>query len=361
MKKCIVVAGGGTGGHVYPVLATLDELSDLRIVWIGSGSVLERRILEGRQLRYYAIPTGKLRRYFSLLNLIDLFKIAAGFLASAAILLREKPCLVFSKGGYVSVPPVAAARCLRIPSLTHESDLRPGLATRINARFSDSILVSFPTSAGYFDARFRGKVVHTGNPVRRSLFDGDRAEGRRLVGCPREQPVLLVLGGSLGAAAINRLVLQALERLRTACFVVHQLGAEHYRDSRPENGYFPAAYFDEELPHILAAADLVLCRSGANTLWELAALGKPSVLVPLPRGSSRGDQIENAAFFEQAGAAVVLQQQGLDQQRLSEVVLHLLGNADKLERMAKRASELGSSDAAGRIAGLIHAAITAVH
>jgi UDP-N-acetylglucosamine--N-acetylmuramyl-(pentapeptide) pyrophosphoryl-undecaprenol N-acetylglucosamine transferase len=132
MRECIVVTGGGTGGHVYPVLAVLDELPSIRVVWIGSGSQLERRILDGRRLRYYGIPTGKLRRYFSLQNIIDLFKILGGFLVSVAILLREKPRLVFSKGGYVSVPPVAAARLLRIPSLTHESDLRPGLATRIN-------------------------------------------------------------------------------------------------------------------------------------------------------------------------------------------------------------------------------------
>ena len=355
MTKCIVVAGGGTGGHVYPVLAVLDELSSFRIVWIGSGSELERRILEGRGLSYYGIPTGKLRRYFSLRNIVDLFKIVFGFIASLVILLREKPQLVFSKGGYVSVPPLAAARCLRIPALTHESDLRPGLATRINARFSDRILVSFPTSSDYFDHRFRAKVVHTGNPVRRMVLAGDSAKGRELVGCPAGTALLLVLGGSLGSASINRTVLQALDRLSTACFVVHQLGAEHFRGGLVSRGnnYYPAAYFYEELPHLLAAANLVVCRAGANTLWELAALGKPSVLIPLPRRISRGDQIENARFFSDAGAATVLEQEGLTPEGLIEVVLHLLGNADKLERMAKRASDLGRPNAALEIARLI--------
>ena len=353
MRKCIVVTGGGSGGHVYPVLAVLDEMPSIRVVWIGSGSQLERRILEGRQLRYYGIPTGKLRRYFSLQNIIDLFKIVAGFFASILILLREKPKLVFSKGGYVSVPPVAAARLLGIPSLTHESDLRPGLATRINSRFADRVLVSFPGSDVYFDERQRRKVVHTGNPIRKALLSGDGLKGRALFGCPANQRLLLVLGGSLGSASINRLVLEAMDRLRRHCFVAHQLGSEQFDGMQVQSNYYPASYFHDELPDVIAAADLVLCRAGANTLWELAALGKPSILIPLPLGSSRGDQIENAEFFAQAGAATVLQQEGLSSDRLAEVVLHLLGNADKLERMGRRALELGRPDAAGRIAQLM--------
>ena len=353
MRECIVVTGGGTGGHVYPVLAVLDEMPSIRVVWIGSGSQLERRILEGRPLRYYGIPTGKLRRYFSLQNIIDLFKFVAGFFASLVILLREKPKLVFSKGGYVSVPPVAAARLLRVPSITHESDLRPGLATRINSRFADRVLVSFPGSGEFFDERLRGKVIHTGNPIRKILLSGDGQKGRALFGCPANQPLLLVLGGSLGSASINRLVLDAMDRLRRNCFVVHQLGSGHLDGMQAQSNYYPASYFHDDLAHIFAAADLVLCRSGANTLWELAALGKPSVLIPLPLGSSRGDQIENAEFFAQAGAATVLQQEGLTSDRLAEVVLHLLGNADKLERMGRRALELSRPDAASRIAQLI--------
>lgn len=357
MKECIVVAGGGTGGHVYPVLAVLDELNDFRVVWIGSGSPLERRILQGRELRYYAIPTGKLRRYFSLRNFFDLFKILLGLIRSVAILLRERPKLVFSKGGYVSVPPVVAARLLGIPSLTHESDLHPGLATRINSRFSESVLVSFADSVRYFDGRSGAAVIHTGNPVRATLFAGDRAVGRDLVGCPADLPLLLVLGGSLGSAAVNRLLLQSLEHLRAACFVVHQLGTANFAGEQRRDNYYPASYFHETLPHLLAAADLVLCRAGANTLWELAALGKPSVLIPLPGEISRGDQIENARFFAEAGAALVLQQEGLSVQALSRAVLNLLGNADKLERMARHAAQLGRPEAAGRIAELIAAKV----
>jgi UDP-N-acetylglucosamine--N-acetylmuramyl-(pentapeptide) pyrophosphoryl-undecaprenol N-acetylglucosamine transferase len=174
-----------------------------------------------------------------------------------------------------------------------------------------------------------------------------------MFGCPANLPLLLVLGGSLGSASINRLVLEAVDSLRMSCFVVHQLGSGHFDGSEVQSNFFPAAYFNQELPDILAAADLVLCRAGANTLWELAALGKPSVLIPLPRGSSRGEQIENAGVFAQAGASIVLQQDGLTPHELSELVLHLLGNADKLERMSRRASELSRPDAASRIAQLI--------
>jgi UDP-N-acetylglucosamine--N-acetylmuramyl-(pentapeptide) pyrophosphoryl-undecaprenol N-acetylglucosamine transferase len=353
MRECIVVTGGGSGGHVYPVLAVLDELPSVRIVWIGSGSGLERRILEDMPVRYYGIPSGKLRRYFSLRNIVDVFRILAGFIASLWILLREKPDLVFSKGGYVSVPPVAAARLLGIPSLTHESDLRPGLATRINTRLSDRVLVSFASSVWYFDKRFQNKVIHTGNPIRKALLRGDPQAGRSMFGCPANLPLLLVLGGSLGAASINRLVLHALDSLRFSCFIVHQMGRGNFQGCSVQSNYYPVAYLQEELPDVLAASDLVLCRAGANTLWELAALGKPSVLIPLPRGSSRGDQIENAEFFAHEGAAVVLKQEELTAEGLTRVVLHLLSNADKLDRMGRRASELSRPDAASRIAQLI--------
>ena len=362
MAECIVFVGGGTGGHIYPALAVLDELTSLwqaRVVWIGSGAALERRILSGKNLSYRGIPAGKLRRYLSWSNVVDVFKILLGFTASLLILVREKPKLVFSKGGYVSVPPVAAARLLGIPVFTHESDLNPGLATRINARFADRILVSFADSRNYFAERLRDKVLHTGNPVRRSLLRGDAVEGRRLVGCPPDKPLLLVLGGSLGSVFLNRVVSQALDRLTASCYVVHQTGPNYSeRLSTAKRGnYFAAPFFTAELPHLLAAADLVVCRSGANTLWELAACGKPAVLIPLPRSASRGDQIDNARFFAQSGAALVLEQETLEPAALAEAVLHLLANADKLGRMARQASGLGQPEAAVAIARLIREAL----
>lgn len=355
MAECIVFTGGGTAGHVFPALAVLDELAGRRagrVVWIGSFSGMERALLKQRGIPYHAIPTGKLRRYFSLRNLLDLFVVLAGVVAAAVVLARERPRLVFSKGGFVSVPPLLAARLLRIPAFTHESDLNPGLATRINARFCEKVLVSFPGSAEHLPREQQAKVLLTGNPVRRSLLAGDAAAGRAWCGFGPERPVLLVLGGSLGSAFINQAVLQGLERLCGSCFVVHQMGSAHYRPaSRPD--YRPVPFLGEELPDVLAAADLVLCRAGANTLWELAALGKPSVLVPLPARSSRGDQIENAGYFAAEGAACLVREEEAGSGRLLDEVLALAADPDRRAEMGRRAKALGRPDAAARIAELI--------
>jgi UDP-N-acetylglucosamine--N-acetylmuramyl-(pentapeptide) pyrophosphoryl-undecaprenol N-acetylglucosamine transferase len=370
MAECIVFTGGGTAGHVFPALAVLDELVPRwggRVVWIGSSSGMEREILRRRAIPYYGIPTGKLRRYFSLANFLDLFRVLFGFFVSLAVLFRERPRLVFSKGGYVTVPPLAAARLLGIPSFTHESDLNPGLATRINARSAERVLVSFAQSAGYLRPALRAKVLHTGNPVRRALLGGNPAAGRARVGCPAERPLLLVLGGSLGSAFINEAVERGLPELTSRCFVVHQMGSAHYRSSgvpgsraeapigsRAEAaamGYHPVAFLDEELPDLLAACDVVLCRAGANTLWELAALGKPAVLVPLGSGASRGDQQENARYFAGQGAALVVPEE--EGGRLVAEVLGLLADRSRLAEMGRRMRELGQPEAAARIAELV--------
>jgi UDP-N-acetylglucosamine--N-acetylmuramyl-(pentapeptide) pyrophosphoryl-undecaprenol N-acetylglucosamine transferase len=353
MAECIVFTGGGTAGHVFPALAVIDELAPRwqgRVVWIGSAGGMEREILRRRGIPYYGIPTGKLRRYLALANFLDLFRIAAGFFASLAVLTRERPRLVFSKGGYVTVPPLAAARLLGIPSFTHESDLNPGLATRINARSAERVLVSFAESAGYLSPALRGKVAHTGNPVRRSLLAGDPAAGRSFAGCPPDRPLLLVLGGSLGSAFLNDAVERGLSELTSRCFVVHQMGDAHFRAAGVP-GYQAVAFLDEELPHLLAACDLVLCRAGANTLWELAALGKPAVLVPLSGRSSRGDQLENARHFAARGAALVVPEE--EGARLVAEVLRLLEDRPRLAEMGRKARELGRPEAAARIAELV--------
>jgi UDP-N-acetylglucosamine--N-acetylmuramyl-(pentapeptide) pyrophosphoryl-undecaprenol N-acetylglucosamine transferase len=355
MRDCIAFTGGGTGGHVFPALAVLDELQPLwheRLIWIGSARGMEREIVLRRGLPYYGIPAGKLRRYLSVRNLFDLLKIGLGLLVSVFILLRERPRVLFSKGGFVSVPPVLGARLLGIPVLTHESDLVPGLATRINARFAQGILISFAESVEYFAPEIRPRVVHTGNPVRRELLGGSAEEGRRRVGCVGNQPILLVLGGSLGSQFINRLIEEALPALLPRCFVVHQMGAAHFRPSETP-GYYSAAFFNPEMPHLLAAARLVVCRSGANTVWELAALGKPAVLIPLSRAASRGDQIENARYMERHGAAVVLEEGETTARRLVEKVLGLVEDERALEHMSRSASALGRPESARTIARIV--------
>jgi UDP-N-acetylglucosamine--N-acetylmuramyl-(pentapeptide) pyrophosphoryl-undecaprenol N-acetylglucosamine transferase len=355
MTDPIFFTGGGTGGHVFPALAVLEELkarSGAKVVWIGSRGGMEGRLLARYDIPFYLIPAGKLRRYFSLRNLLDIFKIAAGIAASLYILLKERPRLVFSKGGYVSVPVVVAASLLGIPVLTHESDIIPGLATRINARFAEKVLVSFADTRDSFRPGERKKIVHTGNPVRRDLLAGSPEAGRKLVGCPPDRFLLLVLGGSQGSAFLNRLVLAALPKLTSSCFVVHQMGEANYRRIELPN-YYGAPFFTRQLPDLLAASDLVVCRSGANTVWELAALGKPSLLIPLPRSASRGDQIANARFFVRSGAALMLEEKELDADRLIEILLHLRQNESKLNTMKTRARALAMNDAAGRIAEII--------
>ncbi len=353
MSESIVFTGGGTGGHVFPALAVVEELKSLwqgRIIWIGSNKGIERQLLKATGIPFFGIPAGKLRRYFSLKNIIDIFRVIGGLAASLYILARERPLLLFSKGGYVSVPPVIAARLLGIRVITHESDAQPGLATRINSRFAEKILISFAESAGYFSGKIRKRVVRLGNPVRRDLFAGEKKYGLSLVGCPENKKVLLVLGGSQGSAQINYLIRTNLDRLTKACFVVHQAGRVDFREGRQPN-YFTAPFFSYELKHLLAAADLVVCRAGANTLWELASLGKPAVLIPLPRSVSRGDQLLNAEIFARNGAAVVLND--TSGTRLLEIILDLLDNEKKLKQMESRARSLSFPGSAAKIAELI--------
>jgi UDP-N-acetylglucosamine--N-acetylmuramyl-(pentapeptide) pyrophosphoryl-undecaprenol N-acetylglucosamine transferase len=348
--RVTVMAGGGTGGHVFPALAVADVLSRRpgeRIVWIGSRSRADRQLVEDHGIEYHAIPAGKLRRYFSLRNALDVFNIAGGILASVGILLRLRPSVLFSKGGFVSVPPSLAARLLRIPVVSHECDLTPGLATRINALVSREVLVSFPETVGSL-GRAASRTRVTGNPVRAAILDGDRARGRSLLRVPPEVPVVLVTGGSLGASALNAAVAAARGRLESVCFLVHQRGGHPGPDRAP--GYFSAPFFRAEYPDILAAADLVVCRAGANNLSETSALGKPTVLVPLPLGSSRGDQITNAAHHARAGAAVVLSQSRLDGEELASTIEELLSDPARLARMGDAARLQWRADAAEAIA-----------
>lgn len=348
---CVAFAGGGTAGHVFPGLAVAQELAR-RVVWIGSSDGVERGLVTEAGIEFRGIPAGKLRRYLSLRNVSDIARILAGVVASMRILGREKPRLLFSKGGFVSVPPVVAAWLRGIPSWTHESDFDPGLATKINLRFCEKVLVSFPETLRYIPERYRGKAVVTGNPVRGSMYDGVPEKGRSLVGCPKDLPLVLVIGGSLGSSFINRLVLDSLDRLCARTFLVHQMGAHEYAPSDHRN-YHPVAFLRGELPHILAAADLVVSRAGANSLAELAAIGKPSLLIPLPASSSRGDQLRNAEVFRAAGASVVMQEEEATPGLFVSRVTALLDDAAGLRRLAAAAAGLGAGRPARTIAGLI--------
>jgi UDP-N-acetylglucosamine--N-acetylmuramyl-(pentapeptide) pyrophosphoryl-undecaprenol N-acetylglucosamine transferase len=355
----IVCAGGGTGGHVFPGIAVIDHLrqmesnSKLHIVWIGSGKEIERKIIGRFEIPYYAVPAGKLRRYFSLQNFLDVFKIGAGIVASLVLLKRLKADVLFSKGGYAAVAPVIAARILKIPIITHESDRDPGLATRIAARFADRILLPYQTTLAEYYPRAGARALVPGNPVRAELFSGDPAHGRDLLKVPENEPIVLVLGGSQGARQVNQLLAEVLPQLLQEAVVVHQMGQLDFQASQ-EPRYITADIFHSEFPHILAAADLIISRAGAGTLWESGVLGKPSLLIPLGGESSRGDQVRNARLFAERGAAVVLEGSTLTPAALLEHTRRLLRNKNEREAMGRAAAELCPADAAGRIAELIY-------
>ena len=304
----IAFTGGGTGGHIYPGLAIVSQLKKripCRVFWIGSASGMDRNIVEGAGLEFFSIPSGKLRRYFSLRNVTDVFKTGAGLIAARKILKKERPALLFSKGGFVSVPPCAAAASLKIPVFTHESDYSPGLATRLNSRFAEKLFIPYGKSANFFPEPVKRKLLVSGNPVRPEFAAADPSKGRAFLGLGPDDRILLVLGGSLGSREINELVAECLPELTKYYTVVHQCGDNNIGGVSGQSGrYKPYAYFREEIPHVIAAAELVICRSGANTIWECKSLLKPMVLVPLRGSGTRGDQVENARLFEEAGAGI---------------------------------------------------------
>jgi len=352
--QVIVFTGGGTGGHVYPGIAVLQALREAledaptRFVWIGSRTGIERSIVEGLGLEYRAIATGKLRRYFDWRNVSDLGRIVAGYFQARRHLKELKPVFVFSKGGFVSVPPVRAARRLGIPVYSHESDLDPGLATRLNFSASRLVFCAYPESVDHFPPAVRSRVVVTGNPVRRELFSGDRDWVRRTWTVPQGAKVLLVLGGSLGARQVNELVAASLPQWAGRLFVVHQTGKE-WVALADTPWYTSRQFFPTEMPHLYAGADLILGRAGAGTLWEAAATGVPLVLVPLGAGS-RGDQVRNAELFAARGAARVLDPAG-GPDALVAAVNDYLDHPATLAAARQALSSFDAPGAASRIVG----------
>lgn len=354
-KYKIAFTGGGTGGHIYPGLAVIDKIkqispdNSIEFFWIGRRSGPDKSTIESSSIPFYVIPSGKMRRYLSFRNITDLFGVAAGFVWSFFILLKTRPLLLFSKGGYVCVPPVFAARLLGIPVWIHESDSDPGLATKLTSPSAERIFVTYQDSISCFNPSFFRKITVSGNPVRPQLLDGDIETGRKITGFTGDKPMLLILGGSQGALQINQIVDEILQELLPHCYIVHQRGA---RDFKPLNipGYHCAPFFKEELAHLLAAADLVVSRAGAGTLWENGVLRKPAILIPLGLGSSRGDQLRNAELFEKKGAALLLKGEDATGPKLLESIIRLLKSPEERTRMGTSATEICPPDSAEKIA-----------
>ena len=304
----VLFTGGGTAGHVTPNLALIKALSSRGVgcVYIGSYTGIEAQLLETTDVPYFAISSGKWRRYFSWANFLDPFRILMGVVKACFLVVKLKPDVVFSKGGYVAVPVVVAARVFRVPVICHESDITPGLANRICFPFAEKICVNFPASLAMVPV---SKGVLTGTPVRSSLIDGQAQRARDLMSIKADVPVLLVFGGSLGAVAINRQVRQVLAVLCERWFVVHVVGAGNIDSAlKPRPRYVQLEFVQEGFGDLLAAADIVVARAGANSIYELLVTRKPHLLIPLTAVQSRGDQLENAWVMREQGFSRVLEE-----------------------------------------------------
>ena len=319
MEKKIILTGGGSAGHVTPNLALLPQLlaEGIEVHYIGTADGIERTILsERKDVTYHIISSGKLRRYFSWKNFTDPFRVMRGLFQARRVMREVKPAAVFSKGGFVSVPVVIAAHGKHIPVVTHESDYTPGLANKINAKFADKICVTFEDTLAHVGA----KGVHTGTPIRPELYQGDKERGLAFLGFNDKKPVLLIMGGSLGASVVNDAVRAALPKLLISYDIVHLCGKGKVEERLNQPGYRQFEYVNEELPDVLAATDVVVSRAGANAVFEFLALSKPALLIPLPRSASRGDQIINAGYFARKGFAMVLEQESLTPETLLDAV-----------------------------------------
>lgn len=308
----IVFTGGGSSGHVVPNLALIAHCRKLgwEVHYIGSYNGIESRLIKNEGISYHRITAGKLRRYFSFRTLASPLLTLWGTIGAIAILLRIRPDVVFSKGGFVAFPVVLAAWLLRIPVLCHESDLSPGLANRLCYPFAKRICTTFAHSRKYF--KHFSKCLHTGTPIRGALYEGQRDAGIAYCQFTRALPVLMVMGGGAGSAALNQALRVHLTTLLERFNIIHICGEGKYDPSLASTeGYAQFEYVTQEMADLYACADIVLSRAGANSLYELLALQKPHVLVPLTMAVSRGDQIENAAFFQAAGLSVVIEEPNL--------------------------------------------------
>lgn len=325
MSKRIILTGGGTAGHVTPNIALLPALHALgvEVHYVGQKTGIERQLIEPQGIPYHAIPAGKLRRYIDLKNVRDIFLVGGGFMKSLLLLQQLRPQIVFSKGGFVSCPLVWAAWLHRIPTIIHESDLTPGLANRLSTPFATHICYSFPETARMLPS---DKATHTGIPIRETLLKGEAAIGRKLCGFTETTPVVLIIGGSQGSATINQVARNALAALQERLQICHICGAGNLQEGTPTPGlsqegnvgYRQFEYVDRELPDLLAMADVVVSRAGATTIFELLALRKPNLLIPLSRKASRGDQVLNAQSFAKQGFSHVLEEEDLTVARFIE-------------------------------------------
>lgn len=349
MKK-IVLTGGGTAGHVTPNIALLPFLQEAgyEITYMGSYDGIEKKLIADFDIPYVGISTGKFRRYLDLKNFTDPFRVIKGFSEAKKFLKSYRPDVVFSKGGFVSVPVVRAAAALKIPCIIHESDMTPGLANKLCIPVAKKVCCNFPETLKLLP---EDKAVLTGSPIRAELSQGNALAGLDMCGFTANKPVILVMGGSLGAANVNKAVREALPKLLEDFQVVHLCGKgkmDNLLLSTP--GYKQFEYIKSELKDLFAMTDLVISRAGANAICELLALKKPNILIPLPAASSRGDQILNAKSFETQGFSIVIDEGDLTTELLVEKVQALYADRQKVKETMDNSGQMDSIET---IMGLI--------
>lgn len=352
MKK-IVLTGGGTAGHVTPNLALIPVLKEhgYEIQYLGSYHGIEKELIEKEGIPYTGISSGKLRRYFSLRNFSDPFRILKGYSQACRFLKKEKPDVIFSKGGFVSVPVVLAAKHLHIPAIIHESDMTPGLANKLCIPSARKVCCNFPETMKYLPA---DKAVLTGSPIRRELLNGSPLAGYQFTGFSSEKPVLLIIGGSLGSVKVNQAVRSILPELLKTWQVVHLCGKGNLDLSLDSlDGYVQYEYISSELKDLFAMSDLMISRAGANSICEILALRKPNILIPLSAAASRGDQILNANSFKKQGFSEVIQEEELTDTALLSLINQVYSHRqDYIHAMNKSKT----ADAIGTIVQLIEEA-----
>ena len=352
--KRIILTGGGTAGHVTPNIALLPRLKELEydIHYIGSYNGIEKELIEQFGIPYHGISSGKLRRYFSLQNFTDPFRVIKGFREAHKLIKLLRPNVIFSKGGFVSVPVVLAGKKRKIPTIIHESDMTPGLDNKISIPSATKVCCNFPETVKLLPA---DKAVLTGSPIRQELLSGDKQHALNFTGLDESKPVILIVGGSLGAAAVNEAIRRILPSLLKDFHVIHLCGRGKLDPSLNHlNGYVQYEYIKDELKDLFALSDIVISRAGANAICELLALHKPNLLIPLSASASRGDQLLNARSFERQGFSAVMEEEQLTDTNLLTAVRSLYKNRTQYVSAMKNSNQQEPIDT---IVELIEAAV----
>ncbi len=342
--KRIILTGGGTAGHVTPNIALLPRLKELGydIQYIGSYNGMEKGLIEPLGIPYHGISSGKLRRYFSLQNFTDPFRVLKGFGEAKKLIKELQPDVIFSKGGFVTVPVVMAGKKCKVPTIIHESDMTPGLANKISIPAATKICCNFPETLEHLP---KEKAVFTGSPIRQELLTGNADAALKFCGLSAGKPVILIIGGSLGSVVVNNAVREILPDLLKDFHVIHLCGKGKVDDSlKSLEGYVQFEYIKSELKDLFALADVVISRAGANAICELLALHKPNLLIPLSANASRGDQILNARSFERQGFSKVLEEERLNKSTLLDSLQTLFRDKESYIKAMQQSNQQNSID-----------------